>query len=76
MDGIAPPAEPWLRDATDVAAELATDLQSGLTAAEATARLEVYGRNRLDEAASVPAWRRLVAQFLDPLIYLLLFAVV
>ena len=76
MEGTAPPAEPWLREVTDIAVELATDLRSGLTDAEAAARLERYGRNRLDETPSIPAWRRFVAQFLDPLIYLLLFAVV
>ena len=76
MDGRPSPVEPWLRDVDDVVDALATDLQTGLSNAEAASRLERYGRNRLDEAPSVPAWRRFVAQFLDPLIYLLLFAVV
>lgn len=67
---------PWLRDAADVAAELGTDLRSGLTAEEVGARLARYGPNRLEEKAGVPAWRRFVRQFADPLIYLLLFAVV
>ncbi len=75
MEGIAPPAEPWLRDAHEVASELATDLRSGLTAAEAATRLAFYGQNRLQDAVTVPAWKRFLAQFLDPLIYLLLFAV-
>ncbi|HEY7626347.1 MAG TPA: cation-translocating P-type ATPase, partial [Ilumatobacteraceae bacterium] len=72
----APTPGPWLRDAADVAAELGTDLRSGLTAEEAGARLARYGPNRLEEKAAVPAWRRFVGQFADPLIYLLLFAVV
>ncbi|MGZ7023602.1 MAG: cation-translocating P-type ATPase, partial [Ilumatobacteraceae bacterium] len=76
MDGRPLPTEPWLHDHHDVAAELVTDLGVGLTAAEVTSRLELYGHNRLEEAPTVPAWRRFVAQFLDPLIYLLLFAVV
>jgi magnesium-transporting ATPase (P-type) len=72
----APTPGPWLRDAADVAAELGTDLRSGLTAEEAGARLARYGPNRLEEKPAVPAWRRFVGQFADPLIYLLLFAVV
>ncbi|MGZ4737891.1 MAG: cation-translocating P-type ATPase [Ilumatobacteraceae bacterium] len=76
MAGRPLPTEPWLHDHHDVAAELVTDLGVGLTAAEVTSRLELYGHNRLEEAPTVPAWRRFVAQFLDPLIYLLLFAVV
>ncbi len=76
MDGRPLPTEPWLHDHHDVAAELVTDLGVGLTAAEVSSRLELYGHNQLEEAPTVPAWRRFVAQFLDPLIYLLLFAVV
>ena len=72
----APAREPWRRDADDVAAELGTDVRRGLTAAEAAARLERHGRNELESAAVVPPWRRLLAQFADPLIYLLLAAVV
>jgi hypothetical protein len=40
---------------------LSTDLERGLTA---------------EEAPPVPIWRRILAQFRDPLIYLLLAAVV
>ena len=67
--------EPWLRDAADVTAELGTDAGSGLSSNEASARLERFGPNLLDAATPVPAWRRFVAQFADPLIYLLLGAV-
>jgi P-type Ca2+ transporter type 2C len=68
--------DPWRLDAADVAAELGTDVRSGLTSAEAAARLERHGPNELEPEAIVPAWRKLLAQFADPLIYLLLFAVV
>jgi P-type Ca2+ transporter type 2C len=67
--------EPWRRDAAEVAADLGTDLRVGLTSAEAAARLERFGPNLLDPAQAVPAWRKLLAQFADPLIYLLLAAV-
>jgi Ca2+-transporting ATPase len=40
------------------------------------ARLERYGPNRLEAAQEVPEWRKFLAQFADPLIYLLLVAVV
>jgi magnesium-transporting ATPase (P-type) len=64
------------QDATDVASELGTDAERGLTAAEAEARLEHYGRNELEAGRRVPAWRKLLGQFADPLTYLLIGAVV
>ena len=68
-------AEPWLVDAAVVADQLGTDPSAGLSNAEATARLARVGPNRLDAAAPVPAWRKLLAQFVDPLVFLLLAAV-
>jgi P-type Ca2+ transporter type 2C len=67
--------EAWRGDAIDVATELATDLRRGLSSAEAAARLEHFGPNRLEAAGVVPAWRKFLAQFADPLIYLLMAAV-
>jgi potassium/sodium efflux P-type ATPase len=58
-----------------VAAEFGTDIARGLSSAEAEARLERYGPNRLQAAQAVPWWRKLLAQFADPLIYLLFAAV-
>jgi magnesium-transporting ATPase (P-type) len=72
----APPIDPSLLDAAEVAGSLGADPASGLSSAEATERLARAGRNRLDPAAEVPAWRKLLAQFADPLIYLLLAAIV
>jgi potassium/sodium efflux P-type ATPase len=72
---MAPP-EAWRRTSSEVAAELGTDVERGLPAAEGAARLARDGPNQLEAAATVPAWRRFVAQFADPLIYLLLGAVV
>jgi potassium/sodium efflux P-type ATPase len=75
---VDPPAvsEPWRLDAAEVANALTTDLRSGLSSAEAADRLERVGANRLEAAVQVPAWRKLLAQLNDPLIYLLLAAVV
>jgi P-type Ca2+ transporter type 2C len=70
------PADPSLLDAAAVLGSLGVDPKSGLSSAEAAERLAQVGRNRLDPAAQVPAWRKLLAQFADPLIYLLLAAIV
>jgi Ca2+-transporting ATPase len=72
MSGLA---DPSLRAPADLAAELGTDLRDGLDPGEAAARLERHGPNRLAPAETVPTWRRLLAQFEDPLVYLLLLAV-
>ncbi len=66
--------EPWRSDAADVAAAVGTDLERGLSSDEAAARLQRYGPNELDPAERIPIWRKLLAQFADPLIYLLLVA--
>jgi potassium/sodium efflux P-type ATPase len=72
--GVGP--NPWGQEAAGVAAQLGSDVDRGLTATEAAARLERYGPNRLDPAERVPAWRKFLTQFADPLIYLLMGAVV
>jgi len=69
------PRDPSLVDGAEVARALGTDPEQGLPEAEAARRLERFGPNRLDPAAAVPAWRKLAAQFADPLIYLLLAAI-
>ena len=51
---------------------MGADVRSGLSSAEAAERLERFGPNLLDPAERVPGWRKLLAQFADPLIYLLL----
>lgn len=68
--------EPWRNEAAEVADALATDPSRGLTTEEAARRLAQHGANRLDSAAPVPGWRRFLSQFQDPLIYLLLGAIV
>ena len=51
-----------------------TDAHRGLSAGEARARLERYGRNELTAEKPLPAWRKFVAQFRDSLVILLLIA--
>jgi Ca2+-transporting ATPase len=65
-----------MRDAEEIARELGVDVARGLSAAEAAQRLASHGPNELRSAPPTPAWRKLLAQFRDPLVYLLLGAVV
>lgn len=67
---------PSLTDAHAVAQALGCDPERGLDSAEAARRLAADGPNELRAKPPVPAWRRLLAQFRDPLIYLLLAAIV
>jgi len=68
--------DPSVVDVAEVADALAVDLGSGLSPAEAARRLAVDGPNELRAVPPVPIWRKILAQFRDPLIYLLLAAVV
>ena len=69
------PDDPSLSTADAVAAALSTDSTTGLTTPEAARRLAADGRNELRATPPRAAWRRLLSQFNDPLIYLLLAAV-
>ena len=63
--------DPALLDAPVVTERLHTDPVLGLTGQEAAHRLRVVGANEIESAAAVRAWRKLLAQFRSPLIYLL-----
>ena len=62
--------DPAIVAVEDVAEALGTDLRAGLTSAEASRRLGEDGPNQLRAAPPVPTWRKILAQFQDPLIYL------
>lgn len=66
--------DPSLADAQAVAASLGVDPNTGLSQAEAERRLAQYGPNELASAPPVPKWKKFLAQFKDPLVYLLLAA--
>lgn len=68
--------EAWLNDAGAVVQQLATDAKLGLTSAEVETRRAAHGPNQLDVTQETPRWRKFLGQFADPLIYLLLGAVV
>nr|MBA3477719.1 hypothetical protein [Lautropia sp.] len=67
--------DPSIKDADEVARALGADVERGLTSEEASRRLAAEGPNELRSAPPVPVWRRILAQFQDPLVYLLLGAV-
>lgn len=69
-------SDPSMHDGGAVVRALGTDAEAGLSAAEAARRLAEHGPNALSAAPPIPKWRRMLAQFQDPLIYLLLAAIV
>lgn len=67
MTGYQQPVEEVLR-------ALGSDARRGLSQEEALARLERYGKNELTAEKPVPAWKKFLAQFQDPLVIPLLVA--
>jgi Ca2+-transporting ATPase len=65
---------PYRQPVDDVLTTLGTDAQHGLSAGEARARLDTYGKNELAAAKPIPWWRKFLAQFHDVLVILLLIA--
>ncbi|MDJ0659509.1 MAG: cation-transporting P-type ATPase [Crocosphaera sp.] len=51
-----------------------SDVEKGLTAEEVARRLEKYGFNELEIKQGKPAWLRLLLQFNQPLLYILIIA--
>ncbi|MFC4169677.1 cation-translocating P-type ATPase [Teichococcus aestuarii] len=74
MDAQQDGVQPYRQAAAEVLAGLGTDPQRGLSEAEAQRRLARHGRNELAGEKPVPAWRKLLAQFQDMLVILLLAA--
>ncbi|QTB89999.1 cation-translocating P-type ATPase [Bifidobacterium saguini] len=68
--------DPSLTSAEDVAKALNVDPSQGLSDEEAKRRLAKFGPNELAGAPPVPKWKKFLAQFQDPLVYLLLAATV
>ncbi|MGD9613204.1 MAG: cation-translocating P-type ATPase [Kiritimatiellia bacterium] len=66
---------PHAQNAAEVLADLRTAPQ-GLSTAEAAARRALHGPNELRETISRPAWRMLLAQFVEPMILILVGAAV
>ena len=64
------------QDCQDVVRSFGADLERGLTAQEVARRLAEDGDNVMLSKPAVAKWRKVLAQFTDPLIFLLLAAVV
>ncbi len=71
-----PPAQPHTQPAADVARRLEVQVDEGLAADEVSLRQQRYGANRLPEAPPRPVWRRVLDQFSDFMILVLLAAAV
>ncbi len=71
----APVASPHLLDTASVLTALDVDADAGLTTSAVAERRAWYGPNELRSAPPVPLWRRVLDQFADPLVALLLVAV-
>lgn len=67
--------DPTVQSAEDVAAALGVDPAHGLSDEEAARRLAADGPNELRAKPPVPLWRKVLRQFQDPLVYLLLVAI-
>ena len=74
--GVAGPAPlpAYRMPAAAVLAAQSSDAELGLGNAEARARLERCGRNELESEAPVPTWRKILEQFNNVLVILLLIA--
>ena len=76
QEGLLHDVDPSLTEANEVAKALDVDTNTGLSSVEAQRRLEKFGPNQLASAPPVPKWKKFLAQFQDPLVYLLLAATV
>ncbi len=68
------PRETYQQSVDGVLAALDVNPHSGLSQAEAKARLQKYGKNELTSEPPAPAWKKFLAQFQDVLVILLLIA--
>lgn len=74
-DAERPASLAWHAQSTESAArQLGVDCASGLDEAEAAARLDRHGANRLTERPGKPAWQRFLAQLTQPLVLVLIAA--
>ena len=69
-------SSPWSQTASAVCDALAVDPDAGLSTAEVARRCAEFGPNELVQEPPRAAWRRLLDQFVDPLVGLLLAAIV
>jgi P-type Ca2+ transporter type 2C len=70
------PSAPYREPAEAVVSALGSDITHGLSGTEARRRLEQYGPNQLTSTPETPWWRRLLEQFQNFLVIILLVATV
>jgi magnesium-transporting ATPase (P-type) len=68
------PDRPHQRTGDEILRALATDIDSGLSSSEVSRRLDDYGPNELESAEGTSIWSRVVGQFTDPLVIMLIIA--
>ena len=68
--------DPSIKHIEEIIKVVESDLINGLALEEALRRLKKDGPNELQSASRKPTWRRILSHFQEPLIYLLLLAVV
>ena len=71
---VASITHPSQRESAEVVRELGVDVERGLSRDEVVRRREQYGPNELRQKPPIPFWKKLLAQFQDPLVYLLFVA--
>lgn len=71
-----PQASPYSQSADAVLSALVSDAQQGLTLGNAQIMLEKYGPNRLVEAPPEPLWKKLIGQFKDLVVWILIAAAI
>src|SRR5688572_12158000 len=77
MSATAParaPTASYRQPVAEVVAALGTDRERGLSGDEARRRLDRHGRNELTAERPIPGWRKVLSQFRDVLVVLLLVA--
>ncbi|NLY64299.1 MAG: cation-translocating P-type ATPase [Alcaligenaceae bacterium] len=67
--------DPSIQSIEEIVQAVSGNPDSGLDSAQASERLHRDGPNALRQSKTVSAWQRFLAQFQDPLVYLLLFAI-
>ncbi|HRI11826.1 MAG TPA: HAD-IC family P-type ATPase [Verrucomicrobiota bacterium] len=74
-DASTPPSSRWHQlQAEEVVRLLDADLKTGLSSSEARRRLKKYGPNIVRPRPGAPSWVKLLQQFNQPLVYILLVA--
>src|SRR5262245_15038351 len=70
------PLEPYSASAASVLESLGSDRVHGLSSTDVAAAIARYGHNELAEAPPIPLWKKLLAQFKELVIWILIVAAI